>query len=232
MSDKILLILYSVLATLCLTCCFYWIFKVKTDTGVGYAHECRLATEEEKNKFFNSLAEAGYAWDGKNITQTFKKGDIVTSNGCIAIVDHVGKFGSLNDVIYYQCCINHNGSFIVGVDVGVGRVSGCKYASAYDQERILRELKEHGFEIKGNTVVKRNKFDFDSFTEFDKVLVRDSNRQCWCGDFFQYMEGSRFVCTSSDWTYCIPYNDDTKFLVGTSMPAPEFYRKQESPSVF
>lgn len=34
--------------------------KVKTDIGVGYAHECRLATEEERNTFFSSLAEAGY----------------------------------------------------------------------------------------------------------------------------------------------------------------------------
>ena len=200
--------------------------KVKTDTGVGYAHDCRLATEEEKNLFFNSLAEAGYAWDGKNITQTFKKGDIIVSNGCIAIVDHVGKFGSLNDVIYYQCCINHNGSFIVGVDVGVGRVNGCsKYASTYDQERILRELKEHGFEIKGDTVVKRNKFDFDSLTEFDKVLVRDSDIQFWRGDFFQYKEGDTFVCTGSRYHFCIPYNDDTKHLIRTTMPAPEYYRK-------
>lgn len=205
---------------------------VKTDTGIGHVHWCRLATEEEKNLFFNSLAEAGYAWDGKNITQTFKKGDIViASGGCIAIVDHIGKFGSHNDVVYYQCCIGFCDHFVAGIGIGIGRASDCKYASAYDQKRILRELKEHGFEIKGNTVVKRSKFDFDSLTEFEKVLVRDSCRQCWCGDFFQYMEGSRFVCTSSNWTYCIPYNNDTKHLVGTSMPAPEFYRKQESPSV-
>lgn len=200
--------------------------KVKTDRGVGYAHECRLATEEEKNLFFNSLTEAGYFYDGKNITQTFKKGDIVVSaGGCIAVVDHIGKFGSFNDVVYYQCCIGSCDNFTVGIDMGIGCASDCKYASAYDQERILRELKEHGFKIKGDTVVKINKFNFDSLTEFDKVLVRDSCKQCWCGDFFQYMEGSRFVCTSSDWTYCIPYNNDTKFLVGTSMPAPEFYRK-------
>lgn len=200
--------------------------KVKTDVGVGYAHNCRLATEEEKNLFFNSLAEAGYFWDGQNITQTFKKGDIVVSaGGCIAIVDHIEKYGSLNDVVYYQCCIGSCNHFTVEIDMGIGCASDCKYASAYDQERILRELKEHGFEIKGNTVVKINKFNFDSLTEFEKVLVRDSCKQCWCGDFFQYMDGSRFVCTSSDWTYCIPYNNDTKHLVGTSLPAPEFYRK-------
>lgn len=199
--------------------------KVKTDIGIGYAHNCRFATEKEKNMFFNSLAEAGYFYDGKNITQTFKKGDIVIANGCIAVVDHVGKFGSLNDVIYYQCCINRRGNFIVGIDIGVCRVSGCEYASDSDKERILKELSEAGYELKDSVVVKRNKFNFDSFTEFDKVLVRDSCKQCWRGDFFQYMEGSRFACTSSDWTYCIPYNNDTKFLVGTSMPAPEFYRK-------
>ena len=58
-----------------------------------------------------------------------------------------------------------------------------------------------------------------------QVVEKMLERQKWCGDFFQYMEGNIFVCTGSDWTYCILYNDDTKHLVGTSMPAPEYYQE-------
>ena len=36
------------------------------------------------------------------------------------------------------------------------------------------------------------------------------------------------ICTAfGDYKYCIPYNDDTKHLVGTTKEAPEFYRYWE-----
>lgn len=197
---------------------------VKTDTGIGYAHECRLATEEEKNLFFNSLAEAGYFWDGKNITQTFKKGDIVISaGGCIAIVDHVGKFGGHNDVIYYQCCIASCNHFTVGIDIGIGRVSDCKYASVYDQERILRELKEHGFEIKGDTVVKINKFDPQTLEPYQKVLVRATSTSNWRCTFFSHMGDSKAICSGDNWSYCIPY-ENNEHLRGKANDCDDFYK--------
>ena len=198
---------------------------VKTDTGIGYIYECRLATEVEKNLFFNSLAEAGYAWDGKEVIPVFKKGDIIISDGgCLAIVDHIGKFGGHSDVVYYQACYSTTLGMKVGTDLGIGRVSDCRIAPESDKLYFLKVLGQMGYIVKDGSVCKE-KFNPQTLEHFDKVLVRDSCKQCWCGDFFQYMEGSRFVCTSSDWTYCIPYNDDTKFLVGTSMPAPEYYRK-------
>lgn len=197
---------------------------VKTDTGIGYIYECRLATEVEKNLFFNSFAEAGYAWDGKEVIPVFKKGDIIISDGgCLAIVDHIGKFGGHSDVVYYQACYSTTLGMKVGTDLGIGRVPDCRIAIESDKLYFLKVLGQMGYIVKDGTVCK--KFDPQTLEHFDKVLVRDSCKQCWCGDFFQYMEGSRFVCTSSDWTYCIPYNDDTKFLVGTTMHAPEFYRK-------
>ena len=36
-----------------------------------------------------------------------------------------------------------------------------------------------------------------------------------------YLESVTSYCTSS---FCIPYNDDTKYLVGTNEEAPEYYR--------
>ena len=81
--------------------------KVELDTGIGYVHEARLATKEEKDLFFDSLTEAGYSWDGEKVIPVFKKGDIILSAGCcVVIVDHIGEFGSFNDVVYYQCCLD------------------------------------------------------------------------------------------------------------------------------
>lgn len=193
---------------------------VKTDTGIGYIYECRLATTEEKNLFFNSLAEAGYSWDGDEIVPLFKKGDIIASENTISIVDHVAKLGSIENVIYYQACIDSLGKLHVKTDSGVGTVERNHLAGRIEKQRILRMLAEAGYEFDGVNVKPKQ----ITFKHFEPVIVRDSSNQRWVGDFFQYMEGNVFVCSGSSWHFCLPYNDDTKHLIGTSMPAPKYYR--------
>lgn len=55
-----------------------------------------------------------------------------------------------------------------------------------------------------------------SFKPFDKVLVRDSDDEKWSGDFFNYMEDGQAICTGTYWLQCLPYNEDTAKLVGTT----------------
>lgn len=75
--------------------------------------------------------------------------------------------------------------------------------------------------------VEKPKFDVSSLQPFDKVLVRDSEVYEWRVNFFSRIDkeedGYPFVCLRATWSQCIPYNDDTKHLLGTSKPAPEFY---------
>lgn len=55
------------------------------------------------------------------------------------------------------------------------------------------------------------------FKPFDKVLVRRSEITHWICNYFSHMCENYYVCLGGDiWTYCIPYNDETKHLVGTS----------------
>ena len=78
---------------------------------------------------------------------------------------------------------------------------------------------------------KKPKFDPMTFKPYDKVLVRDGNSDNWKNQFFSYIIESvtchPCFCINNVYTYCIPYNDDTKHLVGTSEEAPEFYRYWE-----
>ena len=73
---------------------------------------------------------------------------------------------------------------------------------------------------------KRERFDPKTLQPFDKVLVRDYTNVPWTIDFFSY----RFNKTKNIrgvkycWVYCIPYNDDTKQLLGTSNDCPEYYK--------
>lgn len=200
---------------------------VKTDVGIGNSCNAKFATKEEKDLFFEALSEAGYSWNGEEVVPVFKKGDIIiSSGGCIAIVDHVGRFGNHNDVIYYQCCINSRGDFKVGVDVGVGRASDCNYASIYDQERILRELKEHGFVLKNDTIAKK-KFDPETLEPYEKVLVRSTPSAHWRCTFFSHMINGMAMCSSDNWPYCIPYKLN-EHLRGTANDCDDFYKWWEN----
>ena len=73
---------------------------------------------------------------------------------------------------------------------------------------------------------KVEKFDVNTLQPFDKVLGRDTNDNCWIALFFGHIgKGShRAVCGYFSWTQCIPYNEETKHLVGTSNDCPEYYK--------
>ena len=77
---------------------------------------------------------------------------------------------------------------------------------------------------------KKEKFDPKTFKPFDKVLVRDDESCKWRVNFYSHEGESMaypFRCIGKTYTYCIPYNDDTKHLVGTKDEAPEYYRYWE-----
>ena len=72
---------------------------------------------------------------------------------------------------------------------------------------------------------KKEKFDPKTLKPFDKVLVRIS--KLWRVNFFSHKEDNAYRCIDYSFKYCIPYNDETKYLVGTSDEAPEYYRYWE-----
>ena len=76
---------------------------------------------------------------------------------------------------------------------------------------------------------KNEKFDPNTLKPFDKVLVRDTTFGYWECEFFSHHidDAYPYVGITSSYKYCIPYNDETKHLVGTTDEAPEFYKYWE-----
>ena len=78
--------------------------------------------------------------------------------------------------------------------------------------------------------VKKPKFDPKTLKPFDKVLVSNSD-DCWwrCAFYSHTRENEEYKYMTTQWSYkrCIPYNNDTKHLVGTTDEAPECYRYWE-----
>ena len=69
------------------------------------------------------------------------------------------------------------------------------------------------------------RFDTKTLKPFDKVLVRDEDCY-WTADLFSHIDDSigRVCCSWYSWKQCIPYNDETKNLVGTTDDCPEYYK--------
>lgn len=80
--------------------------------------------------------------------------------------------------------------------------------------------------------IKKPKFDPKTLKPFDKVLVRDKGFIRWRCTFYSHLREDnetmyKYVTAYNIYKYCIPYNDNTKHLVGTSDEAPEYYRYWE-----
>lgn len=69
------------------------------------------------------------------------------------------------------------------------------------------------------------KFEFQTG---DKVLARNFDHNNWTFSHFSHIDGKNYICDGWSYRQCIPYNETTKHLCGTSDPyidpaeAPEF----------
>lgn len=79
--------------------------------------------------------------------------------------------------------------------------------------------------------VKKPIFDPKTLQPFDKVLVRLAKDNIWNATLFshhnKYLRYPFITISSKNYSMCIPYNENTKHLVGTTEEAPEFYRYWE-----
>lgn len=75
---------------------------------------------------------------------------------------------------------------------------------------------------------KKERFDSNTLQPFDKVLVRDFLSDNWMADFFEKIEENdvhyNVTCVTCKWVQCIPYNEETKHLLGTTNDCPEYYK--------
>lgn len=126
-----------------------------------------------------------------------------------------------NDDVYYPIEIKLSDESINSVTTD-GRL--CEY---YNGECVLFPSRNQRDWSKFKT--KKPKFDPKTLQPFDKVLARDMIDGPWRCTFYSHERKDIYEYVTTDYTYkyCIPYNDDTKHLVGINKEAPEFYRYWE-----
>ena len=105
-----------------------------------------------------------------------------------------------------------------------------RYLSGFNGECTLFPSKEQRDWSKFTAPwLKKEKFDPKTLQPFDKVLVKIGS--FWQIELFSHIWKNsieyQYQCARSRYDICIPYNDDTKHLVGTNKKAPEYYRYWE-----
>ena len=74
---------------------------------------------------------------------------------------------------------------------------------------------------------KVERFDPKTLQPFDKVLAKDGFSSKWTCTFFSHMDNDvsfPVYCSGGYFKVCIPYNEETKHLVGTKEDCPEYYK--------
>ena len=130
--------------------------------------------------------------------------------------------------------ILERGFYTIGIDTQSGYkylTKEGRYINADDAECILFPSKDQRDWSKFTApLYKKEKFDPNTLKPFDKVLVSDEHHTRWRCSFFSHIVDQfnyKYFTSDSCYKFCIPYNDDTKHLVGTTDEAPEYYRYWE-----
>lgn len=162
---------------------------------------------------------------------TFKDGDILASD-CGAFV-YNGNYEFYRESVHYgaYCGINSCGGLnIIGDKILEEKNSswtsfkGTRLATEQEKQKLIEALKASK-EPKAKECLKMLGIKVKpecKFKPFDKVLARDSKSNEWKIDIFREFtadggsEGYRYNCFYDNWNYCIPYNDQTKHLLGTN----------------
>ena len=104
------------------------------------------------------------------------------------------------------------------------------YMLGYDGECVLFPSKDQRDWSKFDRFwdkPKVKKFDLKTLHPFDKVLAKDGFSSKWTCSFFSHIDNDvsfPVYCSGGYFKVCIPYNEETKHLVGTSDNCPEYYK--------
>lgn len=160
---------------------------------------------------------------------TFKDGDVVVTDNIIVVIRNP-KIDNLNGFcfkLYVACNFKEKSLFYCADFINQ---ESARLATEEEKQILVERLKKSK-QPKDEEYLKRffpnhsnssnTGKDFE-FKPFDKVLVRDSEVLEWKIDIFREFiedggsEGYRYNCFYDNWNYCIPYNEQTAHLLGTT----------------
>ena len=204
-----------------------------------------LYVKKVVNGFYITISKGGipnsYDWDIDNIArlwtiQDAKDGDVLVNGSNIFIFHFIN-----NRRLMGYCHVNmDDGNFYN--DIGRNECfctidAPVTPATKEQRDLLFQQITEADYKwnAKTKTLEKLSepKFDPKTLNLFDKVLVKMSNESfnTWYGDFVAEPSHAKnetpLILGAKEANMVIPYNNETKHLIGTTDEAPEYYRYWE-----
>ena len=157
----------------------------------------------------------------------FKDGDVLfvkcNDSAFIEIFEYSKKNGDLCDHASLDITnqiLDISGKYIIRKD----EITELRLATEEEKKQLFSALANKG---KAWDSDKKAIVDFKPkvyMKPFDKVLCRNSKDDTWEADFFarltrkeiDYTQSGKYLCVGDLWMYCIPYNEETAHLLGTT----------------
>ena len=205
-----------------------------TRLGFNYIPICNTVPTEDFDKEKNDIDKTytniiGKKLGGKlnletleieNTQPEFKDGDI------LCVIDNFDKYhyiliykGQDANYIYRYVAMFEDNSLNMKKDSYLTKPKGysMRLATEEEKQQLFDALAEEG---KAWDAEKKQIIDLKPKVElkpFDKVVVRCSEADRWSIDFFSYKVSNGYICTGDAWfKYCLPYNEETAKLIGTT----------------
>ena len=144
------------------------------------------------------------------------------------------KFWSpmFGDVVYYGIIKGEIGVTVAsGVTMIINTDGTLTINEVTSPEVMLYPSREQRDWTKVKYEPKNERFDPKTLKAFDEVVVSNIQNNTWHIEYFSHIDERckpyPFYCLADNFAYCIPYNDETKHLVGTRDEAPDFYKYWE-----
>ena len=151
---------------------------------------------------------------------TFKDVDVIAYDNVKDVFFIIGSKCSMTDENPHYYVKYEKGYLTFGTEDSFCRLRGSRLVTEEEKQKFIDALKASK-EPKAKECLKRFfgievKQEYE-FKPFDKVLVRCHNESQWCARFFDRMFKGNYACTDSlRYKQCIPYNEQTAYLLGTT----------------
>lgn len=199
--------------------CYKYSIIVKTVMGdsLSFAKDGRLYIQ-----YFDAECLLFPSSEMRDWTKFFKRGDVVYIKEANYVTDYA-IFESWKNDDYTE----FNASIFYSNKSGFAERKVCTaklYTKANDilKAKLITFIEQH-YNGKYNPETLRVEPKCQ-FKPFDKVLVRNNDGQAWRANYFSHYKNAPdyfYVCINGIYHYCIPYNEHTAHILGTTDPYTE-----------
>ena len=202
------------------------------DGGAYPTASFNIETEDAAQTYIKTIEEK---LDGKlnlesleieNAHPEYKDGDIVyMGNAWNEYIGIIKNRTSGNQIeTYAHCHKDSKEEAVLGLWLNKNDSDELRLATNSEKQQLFEALAKEG---KAWDAEKKMIVDLKpkvEFKPFDKVLCRNSKDDTWEADFFarltrkeiDYTQSGKYLCVGDLWMYCIPYNEETAHLLGTT----------------